>query len=327
MRITRIGTGPIIGPATSLSIGENIQGPSMIRVPDWLANPLGRYYLYFADHKGAYIRMAFADAIEGPWTVHEPGSLRLSDSTMLTDAPAGTPEQMERIESGYRRVFGEENFFPHLLLDATTPHIASPDVHVDHERREILMYFHGLTDLAVQETKLATSTNGLDFTAAAAVLGRPYMRAFEHDGVTHALTMPGVFSRSIDGRTDFEQGPQLFVPAMRHSAVLVRDGVLHVLWSRVGDAPESILYTTIELTDDWNEWVESDATLVLRPEFDWEGVDAPVEPSVRSVAFGSVHQLRDPAIFTELVDDTERSYLLYAVAGESGIALAEIDWA
>lgn len=34
-----------------------------------------------------------------------------------------------------------------------------------------------------------------------------------------------------------------------------------------------------------------------------------------------------PAIFTELVDGTEHSYLLYAVAGESGIALAQIDWA
>ena len=40
-----------------------------------------------------------------------------------------------------------------------------------------------------------------------------------------------------------------------------------------------------------------------------------------------MNQLRDPAIFTELVDGTERSYLLYAVAGESGIAVAEIDWA
>lgn len=64
----------------------------MIRVPNWLEDPLGQYYLYFADHKGGYIRLAFADAIEGPWTVHEPGSLRLSDSTMLTESPEGTPE-------------------------------------------------------------------------------------------------------------------------------------------------------------------------------------------------------------------------------------------
>ncbi len=79
MRITarRIGNGPIIGPGLHPSIGENIQGPSLIRVPDWVAGRLGRYYLYFADHKGAHIRLAHADAVEGPWTVHRPGALRL----------------------------------------------------------------------------------------------------------------------------------------------------------------------------------------------------------------------------------------------------------
>ncbi|MDP4744114.1 MAG: hypothetical protein NWS22_04645, partial [Porticoccaceae bacterium] len=53
--VTRLVDGPIIGPETDPSIGNNIQGPSMIRVPDWVENPLGQYYLYFADHKGQYI--------------------------------------------------------------------------------------------------------------------------------------------------------------------------------------------------------------------------------------------------------------------------------
>jgi hypothetical protein len=26
-----------------------------------------RYYLYFADHKGDYIRLAYAEALMGPW--------------------------------------------------------------------------------------------------------------------------------------------------------------------------------------------------------------------------------------------------------------------
>jgi acetylornithine/succinyldiaminopimelate/putrescine aminotransferase len=59
---------------------------------------------------------------------------------------------------------------------------------------------------------------------------------------------------------------------------------------------------------------------VLRPEHPWEGSDAPLAPSVRSVAYGKVNQLRDPAIFEE----DGRTYLLYAVAGESGIAIAEL---
>ncbi len=41
---------------------------------------------------------------------------------------------------------------------------------------------------------------------------------------------------------------------------------------------------------------------------------------MRSVAYGRVNQLRDPAIFEE----DGRSFLLYTMAGESGIAIAEL---
>lgn len=67
-------------------------------------------------------------------------------------------------------------------------------------------------------------------------------------------------------------------------------------------------------------WTESEPVEVLRPERSWEGADAPLEPSVRSVAYGMVNQLRDPAVYEE-GDDV---YLLYAVAGESGIAIARV---
>jgi hypothetical protein len=48
---------------------ENINGPSVIRAPSWIRKPLGKYYMYFAHHKGNHIRMAFANKPEGPWTV------------------------------------------------------------------------------------------------------------------------------------------------------------------------------------------------------------------------------------------------------------------
>ena len=59
---------------------------------------------------------------------------------------------------------------------------------------------------------------------------------------------------------------------------------------------------------------------MLRPEREWEGATAPALPSKRSTAYGRVNQLRDPAVFEE----GGRTFLLYAVAGESGIALAEV---
>ena len=67
IRVTRLAHGPIIGPELHSSIGTNIQGPSLIRVPDWIEDRFGAYYLYFADHKGSYIRLAYADHLAGPW--------------------------------------------------------------------------------------------------------------------------------------------------------------------------------------------------------------------------------------------------------------------
>ena len=40
-RAVRIGTGPILTPASEAGIGTNLNGPSLIRVPGWVERPLG----------------------------------------------------------------------------------------------------------------------------------------------------------------------------------------------------------------------------------------------------------------------------------------------
>ncbi|MBI2946207.1 MAG: hypothetical protein HYY23_01070, partial [Verrucomicrobia bacterium] len=60
-RIERLQGNPIIRPEMLPGKdGNNINGPSLIRVPGWVKSPLGRYYLYFAHHSGQYIRLAYA---------------------------------------------------------------------------------------------------------------------------------------------------------------------------------------------------------------------------------------------------------------------------
>ena len=328
MRVRRLVDGPIISPASHPSIGVNIQGPSAIRVPDWVGGRLGAYYLYFADHKGSYIRLAYADDPTGPWTVHPPGSLHLEQSGFPTEPPAVSPEQLAVFEARYK---ARGMPISHdILSEITTPHIASPDVHVDPAhgdpahgdpaRRRIVMYFHGLDDVGTQVTRVAVSRDGIDFIAEPQILGRSYMRVFAHDGMVYAMAMPGIFYRSRDGFRDFEIGPTLFNPHMRHAALLKRGNDLWVFWTQVGDAPERILLSRIDLSGEWSGWRASEPVEVLRPEFPWEGADAPLVPSIRSTAYGHVNQLRDPAI----LEDAGRVYLFYAVAGESGIALAEI---
>lgn len=322
IRIERLLGAPIITPETHPSIGPNIQGPSLIRVPGWVKDPLGKYYLYFADHKGSYIRLAYADDLLGPWKVHEPGSLQIADTHFPAEPPPIPPGALEEATAERAGAAGGDGKLPHSLAkELTAPHIASPDVHIDEKKRRIVMYFHGLDGFSSQLSRAALSQDGIHFKGLPEKLGRTYFRVFHHRGMTYALAMPGRIYRSKDGLTGFEQGPLLFNPRMRHSALLKRGRLLYVFWTQVGDAPESIRLSTIDLSPPWTEWNATEPPrVVLRPERGWEGADRPIEPSLRSVAYGKVNQLRDPAIFEE--DD--RVYLLYAVAGESGIAIAEV---
>ena len=48
----------LISPKNSKS-GSNICGPSVIRVPKWVKNPLGKYYMYFARHSSSSMGAAF----------------------------------------------------------------------------------------------------------------------------------------------------------------------------------------------------------------------------------------------------------------------------
>lgn len=287
IHIERLGDGPIIRPCMDARMGANVNGPSLIEAPDWLPGRLGRYYLYFAHHDGAYIRLAYADYLQGPWRTYAPGVLPLA-------------------ESGF------------------AGHIASPDVHVDHAERRIRMYFHGADaptgHVAPQTTRIALSPDGLAFTAESEDLGAPYMRVVRHGGWYYALAMPGLIYRSRDGIGGFEPGPPVLEADTRHMALLLRGDRLLVFFTRVGDVPERILLCALDLSRPWGTWKASEARVVLEPEREFEGATLPLRPSVRGIADDPVRELRDPAVF----HDESGLYLLYAVAGESGIAIARL---
>ena len=288
-------------------------------MPDWIEDRLGAYYLYFADHKGRYIRLAYADRLTGPWSIYPPGALQLEQSCFLTEAPSVTAQQLAEFEARRQRSGVQRSV--DVLTEIATPHIASPDVHVDPRRRQIIMYFHGLEDVDTQVTRVATSGNGIDFDAQPqVVIGSTYTRAFDHGGMTYTLAMPGQLYRSTDGFHGFEPGPVLFNPRMRHSALLKRGGALWVFWTQVGDAPERILLSRIDLSGDWLSWKEDAPSKSCGPSGSGKAPRRRWFPSVRGTAYGQLNQLRDPAIFEE----NGQVYLLYAVAGESGIAIAEV---
>jgi hypothetical protein len=317
----------------------NINGPSPIKVPDWAPGRLGNYYLYFAHHKGDYIRLAFADDLAGPWRIHGPGVLALQDSHFAPEAPP--PASALAAAAGLWRTYPPAVAWAvtRVGIDAlqalarreregtagaaeTRPHIASPEVVVDEDRREFRMYYHGMLADTNQMTRCALSPDGLHFTARPELLCGPYLRVFRFRGLWHGVWMPGLFCRSRDGLANFETRPRLlFGTEMRHSALLLRGETLHVFFSRVGDAPERILHSAVDLgPEDWNRWEPTPPVEVLRPEEEWEGAGLPLEPSIRGEITRPANQLRDPAVFA----DGGRLYLLYSCAGEQALAIAEL---
>ena len=316
----------------------NLNGPSLIHAPSWIDAPLGRYYLYFAHHKGDSIRLAYADALAGPWTVHEAGVLTLANSHFPTERPPDSG--IDALTDLWRRTSLTE--FQALVqvgrasqharairrkretlgADETRPHIASPDVIVDEERRELRMYFHGLVEGRVQMTRLAVSSDGTAFTARPELLGPPYLRVARYRDQYYGLAMPGLLYRSVDGLADFEGRRRPLLGAnTRHSALWWQGDDLYVFFTRVGDSPERILCTRVDtIAEDWNDWEPSPPFEVLRPERPWEGAEVAPEPSLRGESPHAVNELRDPAVFSE----DGRLYLLYSVAGEHGIGIAEL---
>ena len=96
---------------------------------------------------------------------------------------------------------------------------------------------------------------------------------------------------------------------------------MYVFFSAIGDAPERILMSTIDLSGTWESWKASPPVDVLRPDRDYECVNLPTEPSRVGEIVGPARQLRDPAI----LEDEGRVWLFYSVCGEQRIAMAEVN--
>ena len=265
--------------------GDNINGPSLIKVPSWVKNPIAKYYLYFGHHQGIYIRMAYSDNIEGPWTLYSKGTLQLSDTSCGN-------------------------------------HIASPDVHIDEENKRIVMYYHGDTKDG-QKTFVSFSDDGLNFNSIDKPKGKFYFRVFRYNNKFYSIAKNdnenAVVYKSDTWDGEFEPIFNL-INKIRHSAVYVKNDVLYLFYTLVGEVREKIYLTKIKLQDDHSKWEPISVQMIMKPERDYEGNNLTKVPSNFGSVYEKVNQLRDPCVYEE--DD--KLYLLYSTAGESGIGLSRL---
>ena len=287
---------PII-TSGQVGLGQNICGPSMIYVPDWLPSRLGNFYLYFAHHRGEYIRLAFSDRIEGPWKIYEPGTISINDSEAISD------------------------------------HVGSPDVHVIADNKEIRMYFHSvLPDTKEQKSFVAQSIDGINFDINPIPVANFYLRALPWRDCWFGMTKAGEMYLSKNGISNFIKLPVTAFEMkdssgnapgdIRHLALRpITEDMIDVYFSRIGDAPESILRAKLDLNKSISKWVATQSELVLSPSLDWEGANLPILSSMPGPAKEcGENALRDPAIFLH----ENKTYMLYSFKGESGIAMVEI---
>lgn len=112
--------------------GERIF-PSVVRAADYLEDPLGEYYLYYAPHeRPGGIAMAYSDDLDGPWTEY-------ADNPLVSNV-----------------------WQPHFDVS----HVSSPHVIWNEDEEQFFLFFHGENDI----TRFATSTDGAEWTYGGAAV-------------------------------------------------------------------------------------------------------------------------------------------------------------
>lgn len=325
--------------------GINMNGPSVIHIPDWIAaedraDPTANYYCYFAHHIGEYIRMAWAEEIGGPWNLYQIGS----------DVAVGNRGVLDNGDA-------DINLDNGIVIENN--HLASPNAHVDHENQRIILYFHTGSSTFVdgeevnsQVTYVSHSPYGLDFydNIQSVFLGSSYFSVFEYDGYMYALDNGATPNRALDAENPWEAPAGFdftnklwdklsFNPfqnaitentglssgdlRVRHTGTKVVGDELHVLYSRRGDLMENIQMSTIDLSvGDWTNWEASyPPTPILMAQPGWEGGQFSTIHSETSASPENVNQLRDPYIFT---DEDGELYVFYTGCGEDAIGVASL---
>jgi hypothetical protein len=347
--VTRLnGALPIVSKkqfelaGASAEEGANINGPSVIRIPQWVprhrrAAPNAEYYMYFGHHQGRYIRLAWAEKVEGPWQLYNIG-----------------PD----IADGMRGVLdiGDDRKLELSKSLSILRHIASPDVHINSESKRIVMYFHGPVmhgkqKCRVQRTFVATSPWGLNFSADihSQMLSASYLRVFEFDGVQQGIAGSNHYivgnddEHRLEGEElDFCSNSWQGSPAnflnftdirdanvggygrkklrIRHLALYRKEAELFVFFTVRGHSPERILMTQVYLGEEC--WAcaapRGSPVEIMRAEEIWEGSGVKPSPSKRGAQFDLENALRDPFIF----EDEGKLYLFYVGGGEQAIGLA-----
>ncbi len=277
---------------------KNINGPVCFKVPPWIKNPLGKYYLIFSDHQGSYLRLAYADSMNSDWTIYKTKILEI--------------KKLNKI-----------------LYD----HIASPDIYIDNFHKQICLYFHSRSRKYGREqlTFVALSKNGINYRIKSLDPIAPfYFRIFSYKRNYYGLSKGGDLFKSKNKFLKFKFIKNIFnryndkyhnqIGSVRHLCLLKKKNYLEIFYTKIGDKPERIYQGILKLFKDERNWNVKSQKEILRPTKVYEGSEIKVRISRSGPSKKIENALRDPYVIVDKIN----TYLLYCVKGEKGIALAKI---
>lgn len=123
--------------------------PSVIKVPEHIEKPLGKYYMYYAPHSNpGGICLAYSNDLNGEWIEY-------------TENPIITNKWSDKYD---------------------VEHVSSPHVIYIEEKKQFFLYFHGDNE----QTRYAYSSNGIAFDYGGIVLDTEILSQFS--GLSYART-------------------------------------------------------------------------------------------------------------------------------------------
>lgn len=280
-------------------MSDNINGPSCLRTPNFIKNPVGKYLLYFAHHTGEFIRIAYSEDIFTGWKI---------------------------LDHKINNVSEEKEFHDH---------VASPDIYVDNIEKSVYMFFHSrIKGSRKQKTFLSKSNDGINFALVKGDLNLPfYFRHVTIETKTFAVTKGGNLYinmvnpiantwralNNINTGKSNEEVMHNSSGSIRHASLIYYMKIFIAFYSRIGDSPERI-YAAKIVENGKGLWLMSNEFEITRPELNFEGANLDIEASVAGPSLHEENALRDPYV----MQDGEDYFLFYACAGESGIAVGKL---
>ncbi len=278
----------------------SICNPCIIRTPAWFKKKLGKYYLYFADHRGTFIKLLFSNDLNKNWKFLNKKILNIKSKSKL---------------------------------DAYN-HIASPEVFINNKEKKIYMFTHSHSRSKIgQWTYLSISNDGINFVKKFNNPLAPfYFRLFKHKNNFYGIVKGGDLWRSKQINFKYKKYQNLITQkvsktnlhnknkSIRHVGILKKKNYLHCVFSRIGDKPERIFYTKINLHKKFEKWKFQKIKELIRPIFAYEGSNIKLKKSKPGDAPKPENALRDPYLFS----DKGKTYLIYCVKGEKNFAICEL---